>query len=144
MADIVLQTNSDGRYCSDLIDGRFQIMESVIYNGKYYVYDLVHDEIAIRNRDESITIFDTIDEAMNRIKGVKAVKANSDKATKPVKTTTKRQSGRAESALSFMKSILSSNPELDDTTISKMIKEKYVDSNYGPPMVKFNRKKMYG
>lgn len=140
MPDMVLQKAKPGLYVSELIKDRYQILESEFFPCHYYVYDLILEDIPFRGNDNSVMLFSSVKSAMNRIDGVKEVK---QKASHPNKTPMKKGRTRGESALSYMKELLTTRGmELNNEAISKMIKERFPDSNYGPPMVKFNRKKL--
>lgn len=140
MPDLILQTN-DGKFVSDLINDRYQVLESNFVPGKFYVYDLVSDVIPFREKDNSVTVFNTVDSAMKRINGVKEKRiANSE----PVKTVAKKGKTRGESALSYLKSLIVEQGNLSNEEIAKMVKDRFPDSNYNHSMVKFNRKKLAG
>jgi hypothetical protein len=87
---IVLQKpGSETLYVSDLIDGRFQVLESSAFRNYFYIYDHAKDETQ-RNRDGSTLYFTTSADALAHLAGTpvatkpsKAEKA--PKALKPAK-----------------------------------------------------------
>jgi hypothetical protein len=154
MADLILQKNGD-RFASELINDRYQVLESSSYDGQYYVYDLVEDVIPYRNTDNSIMTFESVEAATRRINNEKPNSGNSARertvkrmvqevSNKIKKTIVKRESTRGATALSCLKDYLKANPEMTDGEIAEKVKEAFPDSSYNHSMVKYNRKKMYG
>ena len=56
--DLTPQRNHPGLWCSEVIAERWQIMESQLSRGRYYIYDLVQDDL-MRQRDRSCRYFDS-------------------------------------------------------------------------------------
>jgi hypothetical protein len=54
---LTVQKNFDGKWASDVIFGRYQIMESWLSQGKFYIYDLEDDD-QIRDNGGSIMYFE--------------------------------------------------------------------------------------
>lgn len=139
----------DGGYVSELIEGRFQVLESRTANC-FVIFD---HEAGILMRNKKGDFFETfpnanaarhfigagaiVEKAPRKSKVAKAPKvAGEKKATGYVKK------GRKESALSYMKELLKSHSNTTDQAIADMVKKKFPDSNYNASMVKFNRKKL--
>ena len=168
--NIVLQTFEDGRYCSGLLAGRYQIFESTFYEGQYTIFDHKTQEVIRSKTSEYFRLFNSVEEAEVFL----GVKANSVPALTNTKTRTrskansatnsaraktiKRLAGeleskmvaksaprvRGESALSCLKSYLREHPDMSDIDIADRVKKAFPDSNYNHSMVKYNRKKMGG
>jgi len=56
--DLTPQRNHPGLWCSEVISSRWQIMESQLSRGRYYIYDLVQDDL-LRQRDGACRYFDS-------------------------------------------------------------------------------------
>jgi hypothetical protein len=168
--NIVLQTFEDGRYCSGLLAGRYQIFESSFYEGQFTIFDHKTQEVIRSKTSEYFRLFNSVEEAEVFL----GVKANSVPALTNTKTrtrskansatnsarakTVKRLAGelenkmvaksaprvRGESALGYLKSLLLTNSDLGDKEIAKMVQEKFPECTYNHSMVKYNRKKMGG
>lgn len=136
MPELILQENN-GRYVSDLINDRYQVLESTLIDNEYYVYDLIGDTIPFRENDNSITLFKSVDSAIKRINNVKEKRITN---SEPIKSVLKKKV-RGESALSYMKELISTT-DLNDNEIADKVKERFPESNYNHSMVKFNRKKL--
>jgi len=79
-----LQINP-GFYCSDLINDRYQILESTVLTGSYYIFDHVKDKIIYQGAGGYY--FNTVDAALKQCSGGVATKKPSNIApivTKPV------------------------------------------------------------
>lgn len=158
--NIVLQTFDDGRYCSELLGGRYQIFASKFYDGQYTIFDHKTQEIIRKKNGDYFLLFNSVSEAERYI-GINANSApvtttsntsvaNSDKrkytkrdtAPKSVTKTTTRT--RGESPLGYLKELLRTNSDADDRTIASMVQARYPECSYNHSMVKYNRKKMYG
>lgn len=63
MTKAIKQTNREGLYTSEVIGERYQVLESDIFRGSYFVYDLTKDDM-LRSKDRSTQYFDSIDAAM--------------------------------------------------------------------------------
>lgn len=150
MTQIIMQEPLfDGGYCSELIAGRYQVLES--RTAKCFVIFDHQDGILMRNKKGDF--FETYDNAnaARLFIGAGAI------VTKPKKNRLVRQpngvvfkekapayvkKGRKESALSYMKELLSTHGNTSDVDIAAMIKQRFPASNYNASMVKFNRKKL--
>ena len=89
MTIVMQKPGSDNLYVSDLIDGRFQVLESSAIRNYFYIYDHAKDETQ-RNRDGSTLYFIDAEAAMTHLAGapapVKPAKApKAPKAPKPAK-----------------------------------------------------------
>lgn len=89
MTIVMQKPGSDNLYVSDLIDGRFQVLESSAIRNYFYIYDHAKDETQ-RNRDGSTLYFTDAEAAMAHLAGapapVKPAKApKAPKAPKPAK-----------------------------------------------------------
>lgn len=154
MTNIILQEPLfDGGYVSELIDGRFQVMESRTARA-HVIFD--HEQgILIRNKKGDM--FETWPDvnAARHFIGAGAIvvkaprKSKADKPAKAPKVAGEKKpayvkKGRKESALSYMKELLMSHGNTTDQAIADLVKKKFPDSNYNASMVKFNRKKLAG
>jgi len=85
MVKHIKQVNRPGLYTSDIINERYQVLESEAFKGSYFVYDLVKDDM-IRRQDGGCNYFETLDAAMAVATGLgmvaKAVKVKQPKAEK--------------------------------------------------------------
>ena len=85
MVKHIKQASRPGLYTSDIINERYQVLESEVFKGSYFVYDLVKDDM-IRRKDDSCNYFETSDAAMAVATGfgmvAKAVKVKQPKAEK--------------------------------------------------------------
>ena len=99
MTIVMQKPGSDNLYVSDLIDGRFQVLESSAIRNYFYIYDHAKDETQ-RNRDGSTLYFTDAEAAMAHLAGapapVKAPKA--PKAPKPAKAEKEPRKARAVTA----------------------------------------------
>lgn len=166
--NIVLQKFEDGRYCSGLLAGRYQIFESRFYEGQYTIFDH-KTQVVIRSKTgEYFRLFNSVQEAeqflgvdansvpaLTNKKGEKRMKAalkvvaakmaktNSAKSAPKVaaKASTKT---RGESPLGYLKELIKTNSAMSDHDIAKLVQEKYPECKYNHSMVKYNRKKMGG
>lgn len=123
---IVLQTFEDGRYCSGLLDGRYQIYASGFYEGQYCVFDHKTQEVLRDTKGDSFKFFNSVESAAkflgvdansapettndkgksasNLIKPEKSRHNFKQKAAKPAKSASKpvaKLSARGESPLSY-------------------------------------------
>jgi hypothetical protein len=62
----IKQITRPGLFTSDMIAGRYQVMESDIFKGAYFIYDHTKDDI-LRGRDRSTIYFDDVDQAMAEV-----------------------------------------------------------------------------
>jgi hypothetical protein len=85
MVKHIKQVNRPGLYTSDIINERYQVLESEAFKGSYFVYDLVKDDM-IRRRDGGCNYLESLDAAMAVATGLgmvaKAVKVKQPKAEK--------------------------------------------------------------
>ena len=133
---VTLQKNYDGLFVSDLIEDRYQILESSI-NRSFYVYDHSTESNLVSSADSTL-YFDSVEEAERFIRKTPIVKK---KVKSYVKTVTKKQSVRKETALSLMRNLIL-NSNLNDEEIAQKILETYPASTYNKSMVKFQRKNL--
>lgn len=144
MSQIVMQTAGDGKYSSELINDRFQILESWLYDDKYYIYDHKTEDNIVDSQ-QSTMLFSTKEVALNYIQTLSNNKvASSGKAGSRIKTAAmrvKKQSSRGESALSYLKELIQTT-DWDDNSIAISVRERFPTSNYNHSMVKYNRKKL--
>lgn len=149
--NIILQEADKGLYCSDLLNGKYQIIQSKFYDLKYFVFDHSANKwsgAVIRStKNEGFQIFNTISEAEVYL-GVTA-------ESNPVKTTNKRgkpvkvakmapaKKERGETAFSLLKHLIQTT-EMSDKEIAEAVKVKYPNSTYTNHLVKYNRKKLLG
>lgn len=85
MVKLIKQVNRPGLYTSDIINERYQVLESEAFKGSYFVYDLVKDDM-IRRQDGGCNYFETLDAAMAVATGLgmvaKAIKVKQPKIEK--------------------------------------------------------------
>jgi len=85
MTKTIKQADRPGLYTSDIINERYQVLESEAFKGSYFVYDLVKDDM-IRRRDGGCNYLESLDAAMAIVDGLgmvaKAVKVKQPKAEK--------------------------------------------------------------
>lgn len=62
----IKQLNRPGLFTSDVIADRYQVLESDIFKGSYFIYDHTKDDI-IRGRDGSTIYYDNRDQAMAEV-----------------------------------------------------------------------------
>lgn len=88
MTKVIKQSDREGLYTSDVIGGRYQVLESDVFRGSYFVYDLTKDDM-LRQRDGSTKYFDDVAGAMAVAEGATpsdtAKPAKEPKAPKPAK-----------------------------------------------------------
>lgn len=92
MTNIVKQADRDGLYTSDVIGNRYQVLESDIFRGSYFVYDLSKDDM-LRSRDNSCKYFDDIASAMAVIENTTstvATKIKTERSTENLKIKTEK------------------------------------------------------
>ena len=65
---IVMQRSMPGLYTSDLIEGRFQVIQSSAIRTNFFIYDHVKDD-NLRHRDGTILHFVSADEAHAHLSG---------------------------------------------------------------------------
>ena len=85
MTKLIKQANRPGLYTSDIINERYQVLESDVFKNTYFVYDLTKDDI-LRQRDGSTKYFDDLAAATAVAEGAApAETAKAPRAPKPVK-----------------------------------------------------------
>ena len=139
---ITLQVQPDGKYCSGLINDRFQILESWLYNEKYIIYDHTKENNLLDSQGSTL-IFSDKENAMNYIERLSGNSVSNTKKVKPeiVKKVGLKRRNRGESALSYLKELIMTTDH-NDHDIADKVKERFPQSNYNHSMVKFNRKKV--
>jgi hypothetical protein len=159
--NIVLQTFDDGRYCSGLLSGRYQIFASRFYEGQFTIFDHKIQEVIRSKSGDYFRLFNSVQEAeqflgvdansvpaLTNKKGEKRMKAAMKIAAAKIAKSAPKMAAKAstrkrgESALSCLKSYLREHPDMSDIDIADRVKKAFPDSNYNHSMVKFNRKKM--
>jgi len=140
---IVLQSPLfPGGYVSELIDGRYQVLESSFYEGKYVVFDHQTQVIIRDKKGDFFEMFSDVNAARAFV-GAGAIPVKKTRAGKIIKSSGGYvKKGRKESALSYMKELLMTHGNTTDQAIADLVKKKFPDSNYNASMVKFNRKKL--
>ena len=161
--NIVLQKFEDGRYCSGLLAGRYQIFESRFYEGQYTIFDHKTQVVLRSKSGEYFMLFNSVQDAERYIgvdansvpaltnkKGEKKQKvamkiAAAKKANSAPKMAAKASTKtRGESPLGYLKELIKTNSAMSDHDIAKLVQEKYPECKYNHSMVKYNRKKMGG
>ena len=161
--NIVLQKFEDGRYCSGLLAGRYQIFESRFYEGQYTIFDHKTQVVLRSKSGEYFMLFNSVQDAERYIgvdansvpaltnkKGEKKQKvamkiAAATKANSAPKMAAKASTRtRGESPLGYLKELIKTNSAMSDHDIAKLVQEKYPECKYNHSMVKYNRKKMGG
>lgn len=84
MTNIIKQTAREGLYASDVIGGRYQVLESDVFRASYFVYDLAKDDM-LRSRDGSCKYFDDLASAMAVAEGAAPAEAPKTKVAKEPK-----------------------------------------------------------
>ena len=64
---MIVMQNNQGKYCSELINGRYQILESAFMSSSYYVYDHLKNKNIYQNVGNYH--FNSIDAAMAKCTG---------------------------------------------------------------------------
>jgi hypothetical protein len=159
--NIVLQTFDDGRYCSGLLSGRYQIFASRFYEGQFTIFDHKIQEVIRSKSGDYFRLFNSVQEAeqflgvdansvpaLTNKKGEKRMKAAMKIAAAKIAKSAPKMAAKAstrkrgESALSYLKELIKTNSALSDNDIAAMVQAKFPESKYNHSMVKFNRKKM--
>lgn len=100
---IVKQAAREGLYTSDVIGGRYQVLESDIFRGSFFVFNLATDDI-IRSRDGSTTYFDNLGAATAVAEGIALPVEAKSKLAKPAKVVVPK-APKAEKATKEPKAI---------------------------------------
>lgn len=141
--EIVLQSPLfDGGYVSELIDGRYQVLESKFYEGQYVIFDHKSEQIVRNKKGDFFEIFSDLNAARHFIGAGAVVVKKKGQRIKGEKKPAYVKKGRKESALSYMKELLRTHGNTTDQQIADMVKKRFPESNYNASMVKFNRKKL--
>jgi hypothetical protein len=148
----VKQVARPGLYVSDVIGGRFQVLESDVFKGSYIVYDGTKDDIT-RSKDGSTQYFDTLESATAVAEGLtpaQVVKTKREpkapKAAKPakdpaVKVPTEPKT-RKPSANGMIIELIKTT-KLSDDEISVKVLEVFADCKTAKPYdVKYRRRKV--
>jgi hypothetical protein len=143
----VKQVARPGLYVSDVIDDRFQVLESDVIKGSFLVYDGIKDDI-VRAKDGSTQYFDTLESAMIVAEGLTPVQKTKrePKDTKPIKVpvikTSSKPKTRKPSANSMIIELIKTT-ELSDEEISTKVLEVFADCKFITPYgVKYRRRKI--
>lgn len=150
--DLVLQKPSKpGLYCSELLNGRYQIIQGGFYDGQYYyVFDHSKKDIVRMRNGEFFQLFQTIESAMKHL----GIATNSESTNSESNVITIRKEkptmqksargrrDRGETALSFLRDTITSQGQLSDKEIAAIVKDKFPSSTYTNHYVKYIRKKM--
>ena len=140
--NIVLQEAKPGLYVSELIAGQYQVIESEFYEGQYYIFDHKSEQIIRNKKGDYFELFSDVNAARHFIGAGAVPQKKKGQRIKGEKKPAYVKKGRKESALSYMKELLTLNPLKSDEEIALLIKNRFPESNYNKSMVKFNRKKM--
>ena len=152
MTNIIMQTAREGLYASDVIGGRYQVLESDVFRASYFVYDLAKDDM-LRSRDGSCKYFDDLTSAMavaegatpaeapRKAKAPKTVKEPKEpKAAKEPKSTEPKV--KKPSANSMIIDLIKTT-KLSDDEISAEIVKNFPDCKTCKPYdVKYRRRKV--
>jgi hypothetical protein len=148
----VKQVGRPGLYVSDVISGRFQVLESDVFKGSYIVYDGIKDDIA-RSKDGSTQYFDTLDSAKAVAEGLtpaQTVKTKREpkapKTAKPAKDPVVKAPSepktRKPSANGMIIELIKTT-KLSDDEISVKVLEVFADCKTAKPYdVKYRRRKV--
>jgi hypothetical protein len=151
----VKQVARPGLYVSDVIGGRFQVLESDVFKGSYIVYDGTKDDIS-RTKDGSTQYFDTLESATAVAEGLtpsQVVKTKREpkapkepKAAKPVKDPAVKvptePKTRKPSANGMIIELIKTT-KLSDDEISVKVLEVFADCKTAKPYdVKYRRRKV--
>lgn len=151
----VKQVARPGLYVSDVIGGRFQVLESDVFKGSYIVYDGTKDDIS-RTKDGSTQYFDTLESAAAVAEGLtpaQVVKTKREpkapkkpKTAKPVKDPAVKvptePKARKPSANGMIIELIKTTKFSDDE-ISVKVLEVFADCKTAKPYdVKYRRRKV--
>lgn len=153
MTKIVKQSDRDGLYTSDVIGGRYQVLESDVFRGSYFVFDLSKDDM-LRSKDGSCKYFDDAAAATAVAEG--SVPAESTKTAKPAKEPKVKEpkvkepkepkstepKGKKPSANSMIIELIKTT-KLSDEEISAEVLKLFPDCKTTKPYdVKYRRRKV--
>lgn len=123
--DTVLQTAGSGRYASELIRDRYQVLESTV--GGFYIWDNVRGD-NLRNKDGSTMTFETSDSARGFADGTvtSASKTKPAKAPKAPKAKLARESKvkvPRKSANGLIHELIDTTDLTDEEIFARMVAE---------------------
>ena len=149
---IVMQKNDPGRYVSDLINDRYQVMQSSGISSIFFVYDHAKED-NIRERNGNMLHFDSADAAMKYITNPTAsVKQKQTQKEKVVTTNTRKarastrevdvreRKERKGSMLSVIRSLIRKGGT--DEEVFAELKALHPEATYGVKTVGILRKEM--
>lgn len=157
---IVMQRSMPDLYTSDLIDGRFQVIQSSAIRSNFFIYDHTKDD-NLRNRDGTVMHFATAEDAHAHLsapaapatkpaKQAKAPKApkepKAEKAPRKARAVTvgavdvRPRKERPGSMLSVIRSLIREGGS--DEEVFAKLKEQHPGATYGIKTVAILRKEM--
>lgn len=153
---IVMQRAIPGLYTSDLIDGRFQVIQSSAIKSHFFIYDHTKDD-NIRGRDGMILRFETADEAHAHLAGTpakagsvaktpKEPKVKAEKTLRKARVVTagevdvRERKERKGSMLSVIRGMIRDSGS--DEEVFARLKAEHPDATYGLKTVVILRKEM--
>jgi len=141
MVKHIKQVNRPGLYVSDIINERYQVLESEAFKGSYFVYDLVKDDM-IRRQDGGCNYFETLDAAMAVATGLGMVaKAIKVKQPKPEKIAVAKQPKKGSANGTIIELIKTT--QMTDDEISAEVMRLFPDCKTCKPYdVKYRRRKV--
>lgn len=161
MTKTVKQADREGLYTSDVIGGRYQVLESDVFRGSYFVFDLTTSDM-LRSKDGSTKYFDAVESATAVAEGaapvamvakavrvkqpkparepkVKEPKAPKEKGPVDAQSTPKPKKGSANAMILE----LIKTTELSDEEISAEVLKVFPDCKTTKPYdVKYRRRKV--
>jgi hypothetical protein len=156
MTKTIKQSDREGLYTSDIIGGRYQVLESDVFRGSYFVYDLIKDDM-IRSRDGSCKYFEDVASAMTVAEGstpaettkvrAKQLKVTSEPTVKPVKVVKEKPvatepKAKRPSANTMIIELIKTT-KLSDEEISVEVLKVFPDCKTTKPYdVKYRRRKV--
>ena len=155
MTKIVKQTMREGLYTSEIIGNRYQVLESDVFKGSYFVYDLVKDDM-LRSKDGSCKYFDDLAAAMTVAEGstpaeaakvrTKQLKVTTEPSVKPVKVVKAKAptepKGKRPSANTMILELIKTT-KMTDEEISAEVLKAFPDCKTTKPYdVKYRRRKV--
>ena len=155
MTKIVKQTMREGLYTSEIIGNRYQVLESDVFKGSYFVYDLVKDDM-LRSKDGSCKYFDDLASAMTVAEGstpaettkvrAKQLKVATEPTVKPVKVAKAKAptepKGKRPSANTMILELIKTT-KMTDEEISAEVLKAFPDCKTTKPYdVKYRRRKV--
>lgn len=154
MTKIIAQADREGLFTSDVIGGRYQVLESDVFRGAFFVYDLVKDDM-LRMRDNSTKYFDDVASAMAVAEGSapmaaakpakepKAAKVSEPMAPKEPKVTEPKEPKVKKASANSMIIELLKTTKLSDEEISAEVLKLFPECKTTKPYdVKYRRRKV--